>query len=90
MTSGDTVTVEHDHDLAAREGGVVAQRVHKPLARGVDMTAVGKGTQLVPREDDIVAVHDHALASGVEQLRAPGIVRAGRGVAHGGWRIMVG
>lgn len=58
------VAVEHDHDLAAREGGVVTQRVHEPLARSVDMAAVGQGAQLVPGEDDVVAVHDHALAPG--------------------------
>ena len=48
------------------------------------MPAVGKGTQLVPREDDVIAVDDHALTPGMEQLRVLGIVRTGRGVAHGG------
>ena len=48
------------------------------------MAAVGQGAQLVPGEDDVVAVHDHTLAPGMEQLRALGLVRAGRGVAHGG------
>ena len=84
LPAGHAVAVEHDHDLAAREGGVVTQRVHEPLARSVDMAAVGQGAQLVPGEDDVVAVHDHALAPGVEQLGALCLVRTGRGVAHGG------
>ena len=33
LTAGDTVTVEHDHDLAAREGGVVAPRARKVSRR---------------------------------------------------------
>ena len=84
LPAGDAVAVEHDHDLTAREGGVVAQRVHKPLARGINVAAVGQGAQLVPRENDVVAIHDHALAPGVEQLGALCLVRTGRGVAHGG------
>ena len=48
------------------------------------MAAVGQGAQLVPGEDDVVAVHDHALTPWVEQLSALGLVRTGRGVAHGG------
>ena len=89
LPAGHAVAVEHDHDLAAREGGVVAQRIHEPLARSVDVAAVGQGAQLVPRENDVVAVHDHALTPGVEQLSALGLVRTGRGVAHGGCVLRV-
>ena len=56
----DLVRIEHDDQMALAHTLVVTQDVDERGARGVHV-ARGDLAQLVPREDDIVAVHEQVI-----------------------------
>ena len=55
-TARHTVGIEHEDEDALFEALIVAENVHQPVTGGVE-ALLGKGVQLVPRKDDVVAVH---------------------------------
>ena len=58
--AGHAVGVEDENDHAFFEALIVAQDVRQLFAGGVQ-TLFGKGVELVPRKDDVVAVHQQVL-----------------------------
>ena len=58
--AGHAVGVEHEDDHALFEALIVAQDVRQLFAGGVE-ALLGEGVELVPREDDVVAVHQQVL-----------------------------
>lgn len=57
------VSVEHQNDTALAEALIIAQDVRKGRAGGVDVFS-GKLFQLVPCEDDIIAVYQQSCTGG--------------------------
>ena len=70
--AGHLVSVEYQNHLAVPVALVIAQQVHQQLTGGVQ-TLLGRFLQLVPGEDDVVAVHQQKLLSiGVGPLSSAG------------------
>ena len=58
--AGHPVGIEHQDEHALLEALIVAQDVHQLVAGGVQ-ALFGEGVQLVPRKDDVVAVHQQVF-----------------------------
>ena len=66
-TARHTVGIEHEDEDALFEALIVAENVHQPVAGGVE-ALLGKGVQLVPRKDDVVAIHQQVFGGDLPLL----------------------
>ena len=60
----DLVSVEDQNDLASAPAAVVGEDARERLARGGDILR-GELFERVPREDDVIAVHEQILGTGL-------------------------
>ena len=77
--SFDLIGIEHENKMTPAHALIIAQHVDERFAGGVDITG-GNVAQLVPREDDVVAVHEQIIvltdAGDVQLLERRGLFTA--------------